>query len=84
MLPALALCALSVQAFNVAAEQAQKLPVYSDWTRAQLSMLLEGFDWERRETDRRYRVKVGPPVLGFGLIDALSNKHSESLPRIET
>jgi transposase len=27
-------------------------------TRAQLSMLLEGIDWERRETDRRYRVKV--------------------------
>lgn len=27
-------------------------------TRAQLSMLLEGIDWERRETDRRGRVKV--------------------------
>ena len=27
-------------------------------TRAQLSMLLEGIDWERRETDRRWRVKV--------------------------
>ncbi len=36
MLPALALCALSVQAFNVAAEQAQKLPVYSDYRVAQI------------------------------------------------
>ena len=27
-------------------------------SRAQLSMLLEGIDWERRETDRRQRVQV--------------------------